>query len=272
MINRISNKNNDIESLQNNLLALDTKLTLLTVQIRKYEDGNKQFEKQRLELINEKIQMEENLKSLQEQLEEEAMTRMELANELQDQEEQAEINRRLHEVQFTEILNSSREAELNEKKQKLEAEYEGKFHYALDQLRYECELQLQANREEQEYLYSTKMSALRGNYERLNGTLEEKSNELLAVQNKLSTIDQRCTILEQEGDILKKNIRDMGKAWMADKADFASETYRLQAEILGMEAEQEEMIGEYQSLLEIKVALDNEIATYRALLEGEESR
>jgi len=57
------------------------------------------------------------------------------------------------------------------------------------------------------------------------------------------------------------------------KKDLANQEKNKMQEVLNqMMKERKVLIGEYHDLMDEKVALDNEIATYRKLLEGEEER
>jgi lamin B len=78
--------------------------------------------------------------------------------------------------------------------------------------------------------------------------------------------------LESSNASLQKRLADLLRDMDDRAANFRSEMARKDAELRNKDEQIDSTVKDYKDLMEIKVALDMEIAVYRKLLEGEEAR
>ncbi|NWR25939.1 PERI protein, partial [Emberiza fucata] len=83
---------------------------------------------------------------------------------------------------------------------------------------------------------------------------------------------QRFPSPRPQNEALQRQMREMEDEFGEEIGSYQDVVGRLEQEIQQMKEEMARHLREYQDLLNVKMALDIEIATYRKLLEGEESR
>jgi len=113
---------------------------------------------------------------------------------------------------------------------------------------------------------------LKAQLKRLQSSSSSKSDELTTMSKRIEGLSMTIQNLESDRSSLSQKIKDLEKKLDDDHSRFAKMLSDRDVEIESLMLEKTNLMNDYQDLMDIKVALDNEIATYRRLLESEEKR
>ncbi|KYO46630.1 glial fibrillary acidic protein [Alligator mississippiensis] len=218
--------------------------------------------------INLRLEAENNLSSYRQDVDDAALARLDLERKVESLQEEINFLRKVHNEELRELHEQLAQHQVHIEMDMTKPDLTA----ALREIRIQYESMATNNMHETEEWYKSKFADLTDAAARNIEALRLAKQEANEYRRQLQALTCDLESLRGSNESLERQLREMEDRYAIETASYQDTVIRLEEDIQSLKEEMARHLQEYQDLLNVKLALDIEIATYRKLLEGEESR
>ncbi|XP_049907526.1 low molecular weight neuronal intermediate filament [Epinephelus moara] len=229
-----------------------------------------------LERVREKLEeetklreeAENTLKGYRKDVDDATLARLELEKKVESLLDEIAFLRKVHEEELQELQSSLQatqvSVEMDMSKPDLTA--------ALKDIRAQYENLSARNQAQAEDWYRSKFASVTEAAARNQDAVKQSKEELSEYRRQVQARTLEIEALRGHNEALERQIAEMEDRHNNEMGEMQDTIQQLEAALRSTKGEMSRHLREYQDLLNVKMALDIEIAAYRKLLEGEECR
>ncbi|KAM3823808.1 glial fibrillary acidic protein [Vipera latastei] len=218
--------------------------------------------------INLRLEAESNLSSYRQDVDDAVLVRIDLERKIESLQEEITFLKKIHDEELRELREYLQQQQVHIEMDMTKPDLTS----ALREIRIQYESIATNNMQETEEWYKSKFADLSDAAARNIEALRLAKQEANEYRRQLQVLTCDLESLKGSNESLERQLREIEDRYAVETTNYHDTVIRLEDDSRNLKEEMARHLQEYQELLNVKLALDIEIATYRKLLEGEEGR